>query len=170
MVPDDGPTIRERAIAARPPAWHGENLGDIVSTSWLPHSGAWRDLPKKDRNWLLFTEEQPTAPFYAGFTAQGSPSDQPKEETNTKAHSRVRGGTSCKRSPRPKHSMKNMRRAVHRQQRMSRFPWQAGHSLLTSTAHAPSSSTALSVVANVCSTYRRGTRERALVARFLFCA
>jgi excinuclease ABC subunit A len=28
----------------------------------------WRDLPKKDRDWILFTDEQPTAPVYAGLT------------------------------------------------------------------------------------------------------
>ena len=32
MVPDDTLTIRERAIAAWPPAWHGQNLRDIVTT------------------------------------------------------------------------------------------------------------------------------------------
>ena len=28
----------------------------------------WRDLPKKDREWILFTEEQPAVPVYAGYT------------------------------------------------------------------------------------------------------
>nr|WP_222105819.1 hypothetical protein [Paraburkholderia sp. BCC1885] len=32
MVPDDTLTIRERAIAAWPPAWHGQNLRDILVT------------------------------------------------------------------------------------------------------------------------------------------
>ena len=32
MVPDDSTSIRERAIAAWPPAWHGQNLRDIVTT------------------------------------------------------------------------------------------------------------------------------------------
>ena len=27
----------------------------------------WRELPKKDRDWILFTEEQPAVPVYAGF-------------------------------------------------------------------------------------------------------
>ena len=30
----------------------------------------WRDLPKKDRDWILFTDEQPTVPVYAGFTPE----------------------------------------------------------------------------------------------------
>jgi excinuclease ABC subunit A len=28
----------------------------------------WRELPKKDRDWILFTDEQPTVPVYAGLT------------------------------------------------------------------------------------------------------
>ena len=32
MVPDDSLRIRERAIVAWPPAWHGQNLRDIVVT------------------------------------------------------------------------------------------------------------------------------------------
>jgi excinuclease ABC subunit A len=34
MVPDDSLTIRERAIAAWPPAWHGQNLRDILATGF----------------------------------------------------------------------------------------------------------------------------------------
>ncbi|MDM0110253.1 excinuclease ABC subunit UvrA [Variovorax sp. J22R24] len=68
MVPDDSLTIRERAIAAWPPAWHGQNLRDILVTLGHDIDTPWRDLPKKTRNWILFTEEQPTVPVYAGFT------------------------------------------------------------------------------------------------------
>ncbi|MDR5816862.1 excinuclease ABC subunit UvrA [Caballeronia sp. LZ033] len=68
MVPDDSLTIRERAIAAWPPAWHGQNLRDILVTLGYDVDTPWRDLPKKDRDWILFTEEQPTAPVYAGLT------------------------------------------------------------------------------------------------------
>lgn len=68
MVPDDSLTIRERAIAAWPPAWHGQNLRDILVTLGYDVDRPWRDLPKKDRDWILFTEEQPTVPVYAGFT------------------------------------------------------------------------------------------------------
>jgi excinuclease ABC subunit A len=28
----------------------------------------WRDLPKKDRDWILFTDEQPAVPVYAGYS------------------------------------------------------------------------------------------------------
>lgn len=68
MVPDDSLTIRERAIAAWPPAWHGQNLRDILVTLGYDVDTPWRDLPKKDRQWILFTDEQPTVPVYAGFT------------------------------------------------------------------------------------------------------
>ena len=67
MVPDDRLTIRERAIAAWPPAWHGQNLRDIAVTLGYDVDTPWRDLPRKARDWLLFTEEQPTVPVYAGF-------------------------------------------------------------------------------------------------------
>jgi excinuclease ABC subunit A len=68
MVPDDSLTIRERAVAAWPPAWHGQNLRDILVTLGYDVDRPWRDLPQKDREWILFTEEQPTVPVYAGFT------------------------------------------------------------------------------------------------------
>ena len=68
MVPDDTLTIRERAVAAWPTAWHGQNLRDILTTLGYDVDTPWRELPKKDREWILFTDEQPTAPVYAGFT------------------------------------------------------------------------------------------------------
>ncbi len=68
MVPDDSLTIRERAIASWPPAWQGQNLRDILVSMGIDVDRPWRDLPKKTRDWILFTEEQPTVPVYAGFT------------------------------------------------------------------------------------------------------
>ncbi|MFL5247055.1 MAG: excinuclease ABC subunit A, partial [Myxococcales bacterium] len=68
MVPDDSLTIRERAIAAWPPAWHGQNLRDILVTLGHDVDTPWRDLPKKVRDWILFTDETPTVPVYPGFT------------------------------------------------------------------------------------------------------
>ena len=67
MVPDPALTIRERAIAAWPPAWHGQNLRDILVSLGYDVDRPWRTLPKKDRDWILFTEEQPTVPVYAGY-------------------------------------------------------------------------------------------------------
>ncbi len=68
MVPDDSLSIRERAVAAWPPAWHGQNLRDILVTLGHDVDKPWRELPKKTRDWILFTDEQPTVPVYAGFT------------------------------------------------------------------------------------------------------
>lgn len=70
MVPDDSLTIRERAIAAWPPAWHGQNLRDILTTLGYDIDIPWRELPRKDRMWILFTEEQPVVPVYAGFSLE----------------------------------------------------------------------------------------------------
>lgn len=67
MVPDDSLTIRERAVAAWPSAWQGQNLRDILTTLGYDVDTPWRDLPKKDRDWILFTDEQPTVPVYAGY-------------------------------------------------------------------------------------------------------
>jgi excinuclease ABC subunit A len=67
MVPDDTLTIRERAVAAWPTAWHGQNLRDILTTLGYDIDTPWRELPKKARNWILFTDEQPTVPVYAGY-------------------------------------------------------------------------------------------------------
>jgi excinuclease ABC subunit A len=68
LVPDDTLSIRERAVAAWPPAWHGQNLRDILVTLGIDIDKPWRALPKKQRDWILFTDEQPTVPVYAGFT------------------------------------------------------------------------------------------------------
>src|SRR5579863_10524359 len=68
MVPDDSLTIRQRAIAAWPTAWGGQNQRDILVSLGYDVDRPWRDLPKKDRNWILYTDEQPTVPVYAGFT------------------------------------------------------------------------------------------------------
>ncbi|HEY3257054.1 MAG TPA: hypothetical protein VGJ91_24020, partial [Polyangiaceae bacterium] len=67
MVPDPSLTIRERAVAAWPSAWQGQNLRDILTTLGHDVDVPWRDLPKKVRDWILFTEEQPSVPVYAGF-------------------------------------------------------------------------------------------------------
>jgi excinuclease ABC subunit A len=68
MVPDDSLTIREKAIAAWPSAWQGQNQRDILTTMGYDIDIPWREIPKKDRDWILFTEEQPVVPVYAGFS------------------------------------------------------------------------------------------------------
>ncbi len=68
MVPDDTKTIRERAIAAWPTAWGGQNQRDIAVTMGIDVDIPWRDVPKKDRDFLLFSEDHPVVPVYAGYT------------------------------------------------------------------------------------------------------
>jgi excinuclease ABC subunit A len=67
MVPDPSLSIRERAVAAWPTAWQGQNLRDILTTLGHDVDVPWRELPKKTRDWILYTDEQPTVPVYAGF-------------------------------------------------------------------------------------------------------
>ncbi|MFD3457423.1 ABC transporter [Streptomyces sp. NPDC058691] len=59
MVPDPSLSIREGAIAAWPGAWHGKNLLDVTRTLGHDVDRPWRDLPRADRDWILFTDEQP---------------------------------------------------------------------------------------------------------------
>jgi excinuclease ABC subunit A len=68
MVPDDSLTIRQRAVAAWPTAWQGQNQRDILTSLGYDVDRPWRELSKKDRDWILFTDEQPVAPVYAGFS------------------------------------------------------------------------------------------------------
>ena len=68
MVPDPSLTIRERAVAAWPMAWQGQNLRDILVTLGYDVDTPWRDLPQEQRDWILYTDETPTVPVYAGLT------------------------------------------------------------------------------------------------------
>jgi len=68
MVPDPDLTIRQRAVASWPLAWQGQNLRDILVTMGIDVDIPWKKLPKKQRDWILFTEETPTVPVYAGLT------------------------------------------------------------------------------------------------------
>jgi excinuclease ABC subunit A len=68
MVPDATKTIRERAVAAWPLAWGGQNQRDILVSMGFDVDRPWRDLPRKDRDWILFTDERPQVPVYPGYT------------------------------------------------------------------------------------------------------
>jgi excinuclease ABC subunit A len=72
MVPDDALTIRERAVAAWPTAWGGQNLRDILVSLGYDIDRPWRDLPRKDRDWILFTDDQPAVPVYPGLTPEAT--------------------------------------------------------------------------------------------------
>ncbi|KWX65850.1 excinuclease ABC subunit UvrA [Mycobacterium sp. NAZ190054] len=66
LVPDPSLTIREGAVAAWPGAWQGQNLRDILITLGYDIDKPWRKLPKRHRDWILFTEEQPTVEIDPG--------------------------------------------------------------------------------------------------------
>ena len=59
LVPDPSLSIREGAIAAWPGAWQGANLRSVVSGLGIDIDKPWRRLRQKDRDWLLYTDEQP---------------------------------------------------------------------------------------------------------------
>jgi excinuclease ABC subunit A len=105
MVHDPSLTIRERAIAAWPTAWQGQNLRDILVTLGYDVDVPWRTLSKKDRDWILFTDEQPTVPVYAGYTpAETRRALKKKEEpsymgTFTSARRHVLGSFANSQSP-----------------------------------------------------------------------
>jgi len=58
-VHDGSLSIRDGAITAWPGAWQGKNLRDVTAVLGYDIERPWRDLPRADRDWLLFTEEQP---------------------------------------------------------------------------------------------------------------
>ncbi|MDL2344306.1 excinuclease ABC subunit UvrA [Deinococcus sp. MIMF12] len=70
MVPDPSLTIRERAVAAWPQAWGGQNQRDILVTLGIDVDVPWRELPPETREWILFSEEQPVVPVYPGLSPE----------------------------------------------------------------------------------------------------
>ncbi|MFF0459488.1 ATP-binding cassette domain-containing protein [Streptomyces mexicanus] len=59
LVPDPSLSIRDGAIAAWPGAWQGKNLRDILDALGYDVDRPWRELPAEQRQWILFTDEQP---------------------------------------------------------------------------------------------------------------
>jgi excinuclease ABC subunit A len=95
LVPDPSLTIRDRAVAAWPGAWHGQNLRDILVTLGHDIDRPWRDLPRDERDWILFTDEQPTVtiapnrnPVTADYTYQGTFSSAKRHVMHTLANSK----------------------------------------------------------------------------------
>jgi excinuclease ABC subunit A len=60
LVPDPSLSIRDGAIAAWPGAWQGANLRSIATGLGIDIDEPWRALRRKDRDWLLYTDEQPS--------------------------------------------------------------------------------------------------------------
>src|SRR6187397_2179645 len=68
MVRDDSLSVRQGAVAAWPGAWQGQNLRDILTSLGIDLDVPWQDLPKKDRDWILFTDEQPQVPVWPHYS------------------------------------------------------------------------------------------------------
>lgn len=68
MVPDPTLTIRDGAIASWPGAFQGHNQRRTLVSLGYDVDTAWRELPKKDRDWILYTEEHPTVPVFSNLT------------------------------------------------------------------------------------------------------
>ena len=94
LVPEPSLTIREGAVAAWPGAWQGQNLRDILVTLGYDIDKPWRKLPKRQRNWILFTDEQPTVeidprrhPVQADYYYNGTFSSAERHVRHTLANS-----------------------------------------------------------------------------------
>jgi excinuclease ABC subunit A len=94
LVPDPTLTIREGAVAAWPGAWQGQNLRDILITLGYDIDKPWRKLPKRQRDWILFTDEQPTVeidpsqhPVTADYYYNGTFSSAERHVRHTLANS-----------------------------------------------------------------------------------
>ena len=128
MVPDDSLTIRERAIAAWPTAWHGQNLRDILVSLGYDVDRPWRELSKKGSQLAPLHRR---AADRAGLLPASTPDEvrraiKRKEEpsyqgTFTSARRYVLHTFANTQSP----LMKKPRGAVHDQQRLPAVPRQA---------------------------------------------
>ena len=94
LVPDPTLSIREGAVAAWPGAWQGQNLRDILITLGYDIDKPWRKLPKRQRDWILFTDEQPTVeidpsqhPVTADYYYNGTFSSAERHVRHTLANS-----------------------------------------------------------------------------------
>lgn len=94
LVLDPSLSIREGAVAAWPGAWQGQNLRDILITLGYDIDRPWRKLPKRQRDWILFTDEQPTVeidpsvnPVTADYCYNGTFSSAERHVRHTLANS-----------------------------------------------------------------------------------
>lgn len=78
LVPDPSLSIREGAIAVWPGAWLSKNYREILIELGYDIDRPWRELSRADRDWILFTEEEPVltvhpdrGPGREGETYQG---------------------------------------------------------------------------------------------------
>ncbi|HEX8079974.1 MAG TPA: excinuclease ABC subunit UvrA [Jatrophihabitans sp.] len=65
LVPDQSLSIRHKAVAAWPGAWQGKSYRDILAALGYDVDRPWRELPQAERDWILFTDEQPVVTVHA---------------------------------------------------------------------------------------------------------
>ncbi|ECG8633666.1 excinuclease ABC subunit A, partial [Salmonella enterica subsp. salamae] len=70
LVPDGALSIREGAIASWPNGWQAKNLRSILDTLGYDIDAPWSTLSEQDKEWILFTEEQPSVPIFMGLNAE----------------------------------------------------------------------------------------------------
>ncbi|MFI8890375.1 ATP-binding cassette domain-containing protein [Streptomyces paradoxus] len=97
MVPDPSLSIRDGAIAAWPGAWQGKNLRDILDALGHDVDRPWRDLPAGEREWILFTDEQPVVTVHPVRDADRI--QRPYQGTYMSAHRYVMKTFSDSKSP-----------------------------------------------------------------------
>ncbi|KUL24744.1 ATP-binding cassette domain-containing protein [Streptomyces regalis] len=97
LVPDPSLSIREGAIAAWPGAWQGKNLRDILDALGHDVDRPWRELPAENRQWILFTDEQPVVTVHPVRDADRI--QRPYQGTYMSAHRYVMKTFSDSKSP-----------------------------------------------------------------------
>ncbi|MFK0282965.1 ATP-binding cassette domain-containing protein [Streptomyces sp. NPDC090499] len=97
LVPDPSLSVREGAIAAWPGAWQGKNLRDILAALGHDVDRPWRELPAEEREWILFTDEQPVVTVHPVRDADRI--QRPYQGTYTSARRYVLKTFSDSRSP-----------------------------------------------------------------------
>src|SRR4051812_31529857 len=70
MVRDGSLSIRGGAVAAGPRAGQGQTQRDIATALGIDIDPPWRDLPKKARDWILFSDEQPQVPVWPHYSLE----------------------------------------------------------------------------------------------------
>ncbi|MFF5968875.1 ATP-binding cassette domain-containing protein [Streptomyces collinus] len=97
LVPDPSLSIRDGAIAAWPGAWQGKNLRDILDALGYDVDRPWRELPAREREWILFTDEQPVVTVHPVRDADRI--QRPYQGTYMSAHRYVMKTFSDSKSP-----------------------------------------------------------------------
>ncbi|MEU2537806.1 excinuclease ABC subunit UvrA [Streptomyces iakyrus] len=97
LVPDPSLSIRDGAIAAWPGAWQGKNLRDILDALGHDVDRPWRELPAREREWILFTDEQPVVTVHPVRDADRI--QRPYQGTYMSAHRYVMKTFSDSKSP-----------------------------------------------------------------------